>query len=1146
MRCTDCGQDNITGARFCEHCGTRMARCCPGCGQSVSAAARFCNACGIALEDAAPEVLPAATTAAPIQYTPVHLAERILAEQSARQARGGNGGERKTITVLFADMTGSTALIQDLDPEEARRLIDPVLELMMEAVHHYEGYVAKSLGDGILALFGAPIAHEDHPRRALYAALRMQETIRHHSDRLRLEQGIALQVRVGIHSGEVVVREIRTDDLHTDYDPVGNTINIAARMEGIATPGTILVSEASHRLTEGYFDFKPLGDTRIKGLSEPLAVYELQGLGALRTRLEVAAHRGLARFVGRQGEMLQLQQALDKTCSGQGQIVGVVGEPGVGKSRLYYEFKHRAQQPCRVLETFSVSHGKAFACLPLIELLKNYLQIGPKDDERQRREKITGKVLTLDRSLEGSLPYLFYLLGVAEADSALRQMDGQVRRQRTFEAIRQLLVHESLDQPLVLIFEDLQWLDRETEAFLRTLSDGVPAARMLLLVNYRPEYQHDWGQKSCYTQLRLDPLGPMEAGELLAALLGDDASLAALKPLIMTQTEGNPFFLEEVVQTLVEEAVLSGSAGAYRLQQAPADLHIPTTVQGVLSARIDRLAMAEKALLQTLAVIGKDFPWSLVEQVVGPPEDDLKRGLSRLQAGEFLYERPAFPEVEYTFKHGLTQEVAYGSLLQERRSRLHERTAQAIETLFSTSLDDRCSELAHHYSCSGNADKAVEYLLRAADQAMRRSASKEALAHLRQAQSLLPALPDTSRRTELELQLQISLGHVWMAVRGFGATEVEACFTRAEILARELGDSQQLFSALVALRRFYTLRADFGAAQPMAEQLLVMAQAAADPALLVQAHGALGATSLFRGELNAAQQHCDQVLALYDATEHGSHTFVYGIEPGILGRIIGAWTLWYRGFPDQALRRCLEALELAQQIPNPYTLADPMIFRAELHHLRGEVTQAREWAESVIALATEQGFPYWQARASILRGWALAEQGESVEGIAIIRQGMQDYHSTGGEFLKPYFLALLAESLGKAGQKQEALQVLDEALACVKQTGENLYTPELHRLKGVFQLEQPEVAQDCLQQAITLAAKQDSRSLELRAAVDLARLCLHEKQHGKQGAKQTARQHKAHELLIARYKAFDEGLDTADLQAARALLEQLKDSPNQG
>ncbi|WP_255856536.1 ATP-binding protein [Marinobacterium rhizophilum] len=696
----------------------------------MSDAARFCNACGTVLEALPATARQDPAVPAPIQYTPPHLAERILAQQSARQARGDRGGERKTITVLFADMTGSTALIQDLDPEEARHLIDPVLELMMEAVHHYEGYVAKSLGDGILALFGAPIAHEDHPRRALYAALRMQERLRLHSDRVRLEQGIPLQVRVGIHTGEVVVREIRTDDLHTDYDPVGNTIHIAARMEGIAIPGTVLVSEASYRLTEGYFDFKALGDTRVKGVSEPLAVYELQGLGALRTRLEVAARRGLARFVGRQAEMAQLQQAMDKACAGHGQIVGVVGEPGVGKSRLYYEFKQQVQQSCRVLETFSVSHGKAFAYLPLIELLKNYLQISAKDDERQRREKITGKVLTLDRALEDSLPYLCYLLGVAEPDSTLAQMDGKLRRQRTFEAIRQLLVRESLDQPLALIFEDLQWLDRETEAFLRVLSDGVPGARMLLLLNYRPEYRHDWGQKSCYIQLRLDPLGSAEAGELLVALLGEDTSLAPLKPLIMTQTEGNPFFLEEVVQTLAEEEVLSGEPGQYRLQQAPANLHIPTTVQGVLSARIDRLAMTEKALLQTLAVIGKDFPWSLVQQVVGPPEDELRRGLSRLQAGEFLYERPAFPEVEYTFKHGLTQEVAYGSLLLERRSRLHERTAQAIEALFSDSLEDHCSELAHHYGCSGNVGKAVEYLLRAANQAMRRSSAHEALAHL--------------------------------------------------------------------------------------------------------------------------------------------------------------------------------------------------------------------------------------------------------------------------------------------------------------------------------------------------------------------------------------------------------------------------------
>lgn len=394
-----------------------------------------------------------------------YLAERIRAAQADMEARGAADGERKTITALFADMAGLTALFHDLDPEDARRLIDPVLGLMMEAVHHYEGYVAKSMGDGILALFGAPIANEDHPQRALLAALRMQEAMRQHADRVRLAQGIALQIRVGINSGEVVVRTIRIKDLHTDYDPVGNSIHIASRMEGIAVPGSIVASDHTHYLTEGYFAFTPLGATPIKGLPEPLAVFEVLGLGPLRTRLQLSASRGLARFVGRAHELEQLREARARARArarahaGYGQIVGVVGEPGVGKSRLCHEFKLLAPRDCLVLETHSVSHGKAYPYLPLIELLRNYCQIAAQDDERRRREKLTGKVLTLDRTLEDILPYLLHLLGAAEPSSALAQMDTQIRQQRTFEAISRLLVRESQAQPLELIVEDLQWLD---------------------------------------------------------------------------------------------------------------------------------------------------------------------------------------------------------------------------------------------------------------------------------------------------------------------------------------------------------------------------------------------------------------------------------------------------------------------------------------------------------------------------------------------------------------------------------------------------------------------------------------------------------------------------------------------------------------
>src|SRR5712692_9550866 len=588
----------------------------------------------------------------------------------------------------------------------------------MDGVQGYDGYVAQALGDGIFALFGATIAHEDHPQRALYAALRMQEEMRRYSDQVRLKHGAPLSMRVGVNTGEVVVRSIRKDDLHTDYVPVGHSTNLAARMEQLAAPGSILVTEQTHKLTAGYFEFRALGKTQVKGVEEPLNVYEVVGAGPLRTRLQVSARRGLTRFVGRHTEMDQIRRALEQAQAGHGQIVGIMGEPGVGKSRLFYEFNLTSQSGCLVLESFSVSHGKASPYLPVIELLKSYFQLQPHDEERSRRQKVIGKVLELDRSLEDILPYLFALLGSEEQPSSLQQMDAQIRRRRTFDGLKRLFLRESLNQPVILIFEDLHWIDTETQGFLDTLSESIASARILLLVNYRPEYRHEWGQKTYYTQLYLAPLGKEEAGELLTFLLGNEAGLKRLKRLILEKTEGTPFFIEEVVQTLAEEGVLIGERGTYRLGKAPKELHISPTVQGVLTARIDRLATAEKALLHQLAVIGRQFPLSLVQHVVTQPEEELYRLLSSLQRKEFLYEQPAFPEVEYIFKHALIQEVAYNSLLSERRKALHERTAQAIEALYHAKLDDHYSELAHHYSRSGNTEKAVDYLHLAGQQAV--------------------------------------------------------------------------------------------------------------------------------------------------------------------------------------------------------------------------------------------------------------------------------------------------------------------------------------------------------------------------------------------------------------------------------------------
>jgi class 3 adenylate cyclase/tetratricopeptide (TPR) repeat protein len=892
----------------------------------------------------------------PVTYTPPHLAARILSEHAAMEARGRTDGERKTITALFADIKGSMALMEDLDPEEARAIIDPALALMMEAVHRYEGYVAQSTGDGIFAFFGAPIAHEDHPQRALYAALRMQEESRWLAERLRVERSLpSLQIRVGINTGEVVMRGVRKDDLHTDYTPIGHSTGLASRLEGLATPGSIVVSEQTYKLTEGYFAFQPLGAVRIKGVSEPVSIYEVVGVGPLRTRLQVAARRGLARFVGRSNEMEHLQRAFAQAQSGHGQIVGVMGEPGVGKSRLFHEFKLLAQRGWLVLETFSVSHGKAYPYLPLIDLLKNYFQLTPQDDERQRREKVTGKVLTLDRNLEDILPYLFALLGMAEPEVALQHMDPQIRKQRTFAAIKRLLLRESLDQPLLVILEDLHWLDGETQTFLSLFSESVATARVLLLVNYRPEYRHEWGSKTYYTQLRLDPLEPGDAQEFLTALVGDDPTLHALKRFILEKSEGNPFFMEELVRALVEQGVVRGGAhgGAPAVARSLTDLHLPATVQGVLASRIDRLPPEEKALLQTLAVIGKEFSLSLLKQVVERSEDELQPALFHLQAAEFLYEQPAFPEVEYTFKHALTQEVAYSSVLIERRKALHERTARAMEVMFHARLDDYYSELAYHYSRSANTEKAVEYLGLAGHQAAQRSAHQEAISQLTTALELLRAWPETPERARQELSLQVAVGASLQLTKGFGAPEVEATYTRARELCRQVGETPQLFPVLLGLSRFYFARGQLQTARELDEQLLSLAQHIHDPGLLVSAYSAMGWNLCSVGDFVQARAYAEQGIALYDAQPPRAQVVRYGSDAKVLCLSLVCSALWSLGYPDQALQRSGEALGWAQELSHPISMSSALLLAAVVLQRRGQVQALRDRAEALIAVLSQ-------------------------------------------------------------------------------------------------------------------------------------------------------------------------------------------------
>ena len=1119
MRCAKCGTENPGGKKFCSQCGSGLALSCPKCGVDNAPGSRFCGDCGAALG-----VNAEARTGSP----PGSTAPTIRVELTQPEALATDG-ERKTVTALFADIKGSMDLMEDLDPEEARAIVDPALKLMIDASHRYDGYIVQSTGDGIFAIFGAPLAHEDHPQRSLYAALRMQDEVKRYAEKLRAEKGVNLQVRVGVNTGEVVVRSIRTGAGHVEYTPIGHSISLASRLQALAAPGSVAISETVRKLAEGYFALKSLGPARIKGVSEPVNIYEVTGLGPLRTRLQRSAGRGLTKFVGRIREMDAMKAAAEQAKAGQGQIVAAMAEPGVGKSRLFFEFKATSAAGWKVLEAFSVSHGKAGAYLPVIDLLHSYFEISSEDDARKRRERVNGKVLTLDRSLEDAIPYLFALLGIGEGEDPLAQMDGQIKRGRTLDAIKRIVLRESLKQPLIVVLEDLHWIDEETQALLNLLADSIGTAKVLLMVNYRPEYHHKWGNKSYYTQLRLDPLGKENADEMLSALLGEGFDLQPLKRLIIDKTEGNPFFMEETVQVLFDEGALAREGAVVRLIKPLGELRIPPTVQAILAARIDRLPASDKDLLQTVAVIGKEFGLGLVRAVTAMSDDVLTPTLSALQLAEFIYEQPAVGDVVYTFKHALTQEVAYSSLLVERRTLIHERIGAGIEAIFAQSLDDHLGELAHHYGRSANRAKAIEYFERAGRRALQQSAFSEAIDHATRGLGLLNGASADPAHLRHELELRSTLGDALGATRGYADPQVKITLERARVLCIEAGDSARLFTVLIGLRWFFTFRLELSAACDIARQLVALAQRLGDPSMMAEARFALGHTLFLLGEFSAAGEPLKQQLEKTDVS-HGHPSYLAG-DPEAMVLSLASWVLWCRGYPQRARRRSEEALTLAHTLSQPYSLTLVSIIASQLHKFLREGAAARNTAEKAVEIATQSGFGLQLAQATVHRGAGLVELGKFEQGVSEVKRGIDAVEATGA-LPRSMYLALLGEGYSKWGRVDEGLACIATALARSAKSGEHSYDAELLRLRGEMLLAaNPPAsgeAEQSFRSAIDLARSQDAKSWELRATTSLARML------AKQGKRDEARA-----MLADIYNWFTEGFDTADLKDAKTLLDEL-------
>jgi class 3 adenylate cyclase/tetratricopeptide (TPR) repeat protein len=1036
------------------------------CGAINTPENKFCGQCAAPLGKS---VL--AHFNSPDAYTPRHLAEKILLSKSALE------GERKQVTVLFADMKGSMELLAERDPEEARKILDPILEQMMEAVHRYEGTVNQVMGDGIMALFGAPVAHEDHAVRAGYAALRMRETVAAHAQKLKPLLDVDPQIRIGLNSGEVVVRGIG-NDLTMDYSAVGQTTHLASRMEQLALPGTIFATEGFTRLTGGHFHFKPLGLTAIKGLAEPVDVLQLVDAEPTRSRFQAASGRGLTRFVGRQGEMDTLRLALERTRDGHGQAVAVIGEPGTGKSRLLYEFlDSELARDWRRLETAAVSYDKGKVFASIRDLLKAYFQIDERDDPRKIEEKLSRRILALDEDMRGVLPALRSLLDVSVDDQDWARLEASQRRQYIIDSVKRLVVRQSQVQPLIVAFENLHWIDAQSQALLDSLVESLPTARILLIVNYRPEYQHKWSSKTYYTQLRLDPLPHDSAEELLRMLLGDDPTLQPLKELLIRRTEGNPLFLEESVRHLVELNVLVGGWGARRLVKAPATIQVPPTVKAILAARIDRLPPEEKRLLQSSAVIGQDVPQALLEAIADQSEDSLRNGLAHLRAAEFLYETKLFPDSEYTFKHALTYEVAYGSLLQETRRALHLRIMATIERVYSERLPEHVESLANHAFRGEAWGKAVEYLCQASTRAVGRSAHREAVKYLEQALSALQGLPETRETREQAIDVRLALR---TSLYALGEIRRGLDYLReAEHVARQVDDPRRLglVLAYIGVNTWSTGHAL--EARDFAQKALAIADSLGDFPLMVMANFYLGSDNLVLGDYRRAEAALRKTIALLEG--RSSERFVMAGFPAVMGRGWLTWVLADRGEFEDGMRVGHEALQMAEAFGQPFSLARTLNDLGYLHCVKGEPSRAIPLLERALGLWRQWSLLLVAPITTGLLGYAYALSGRVMEGVSLLHEAKAK-----GEALElkwPHTLQdiYLGEANLLADRINDALVCAERALALARERHQRGYEAWAVRLLGEIALHrdppEAEKADQHYREAMVLADELGMRPL---------------------------------------------------------------------
>ena len=1021
MQCPRCQHENPAGTKFCGECAAPLTSVCDSCGAANPPENKFCGQCAAPLQRISVAKLPA-----PDSYTPKHLADKILTSKAALE------GERKQVTVLFCDIVDSSRLADRLDPEAMHEVMDRALRLMAEAVHRYEGTVNQFLGDGLMALFGAPVALEDHAFRGVQAALAIRETLSGYSDQLKRDRGVELQLRLGLNTGLVVVGRIG-DDLRMDYTAVGDTTHLASRVQALAEPGTILITEATHRLVEGYVQTEGLGPVSVKGRRERVRVYRVIGRRRGRTRLEVSVERGLTELVGRERELAGLHECLARVRAGRGQVVGLVGEPGVGKSRLLYEFRQSLERE-RVtwLEGHCVAYGQTTPYLPILGMLRTNFQIEEDDNPLQIREKLRQGIHQLDPALDGILPFLGDVFGLPGATEALKHLDPKDKRQKTFEAIRTLIVAGSQRQLHVLILEDLHWIDTISEDYLAFLTASLAGVPVLLLTTQRAGYTVRWADKTYYTQIALDLLGDRETEILVAALLGTRHLPSDLVRFVREKAEGNPLFVEEITTSLLERGLLVRRDGEI-LWTGGAPVDFPATIQDIIRARIDRLEEPVKRTVQAAAAIGREFGLRLLTRIAEAAVE-VQHHLEMLTRAELIHETRFFPELEYIFKHAVTQDVAYQSLLAKRRKDLHGAIGRAVEDLYADRLDEHAPILAYHYARSEHQEKAIEYALRAGDQAARLYANAEATTYYEQALAMARALPPSPEAQRCEVDAALKLAAVGMTRQHIERDQRNV--ERARALAEQLQDEGRLAEALYWLGRLQYVLGDPAKAIEYAGRSLEIADRLCDESLAAPPVN-LMARGYWRSDPPKARRMIERSVEQMSRLGHK------GEEATALG--FAAMLFAAAGEFDRALVYADHGLALAQEIQNPLAEAAAYMYRGTLHDQRGE--NARAIADYACATRVAEGagdlfrvyiVKFWESRAHTRAGDASRGRTLAEEGFALAEQ-------IGTRFVLAHGKVSLAESLLALGELDEASRVSREAILLSEESGDGFGAALAHR-----------------------------------------------------------------------------------------------------